>query len=147
MRAGGFDAEDGMKQTPMQVLLGMHLRELGIITMPEYVLREAAAGSAAPEHIGFEISGSNWTGKYRRGRRKMNIEIESSAAMGIRVFQFTTPQVCSGEAKRDVAAYWNGVSAQMNEYYQKKDLNELLKRKRQYSGQTRREPSLTLPGR
>ena len=90
--------------TEAQTLLQIHLKELGVETIPEYQFdcdRKFRFDLASLEHrIGFEISGGNWTGGHRRGKAqeheydKLNI----AQMAGWRVMQWTNRQVLDGDA-------------------------------------------------
>ena len=94
-----------MKLTPAQILLQMHLKELGIPTVHEYCfhpMHKWRFDLACPfERLAFEISGGNWTGGHRRGKAQEDEYDKLNAAqlLGWRVMQFTNRQVLSGEAK------------------------------------------------
>jgi very-short-patch-repair endonuclease len=99
-----------MKRTPQQILLQVHLKELGIKTMPEY--RFCARKwrfdlVALDERLAFEISGGNWTGGHRRGKAQEQEydKLNLAQLLGWRVMQFTNRQVASGEAKQFLAQW------------------------------------------
>ena len=99
-----------MKQTDEQILLAIHLKELGIITVPEHRFcdRQWRLDLYAPnERLGFEISGGNWTGGHRRGAKQEDEydKINTAQLCGIRVMQFTNAQVSDGRAKNFVASF------------------------------------------
>ena len=102
-----------MKLTPAQELLRIHLKELGIETLPEYKFcdnRRWRFDLASEDRLAFEISGGNWTGGHRRGEKQENEydKINTAQAMGWRVFQFTNRQVLRGQARAWLSAWLEG---------------------------------------
>ena len=96
-----------MKQTPSQILLALHLRELGFcrpcFEFPVCAGRRWRFDIAVPaERLAFEISGGNWTGGHRRGKAQESEYDKLNYAQmdGWRVIQWTNRQVLSGEAKQ-----------------------------------------------
>ena len=94
-----------MKQTRAQILLGVHLRELGYACVPEHKFladRKFAFDWADLEHrIGFECDGGQWTGGHMRGLKLENQYEKDRLAQinGWRCFRFTNRQILNGEAK------------------------------------------------
>jgi hypothetical protein len=98
------------KQTSAQVLLGIHLQELGLAPIAEYRFCERMWRFDLVDltvRLAFEISGGNWTGGHSRGasQEQEYCKINRAQMMGFKVMQFTNRQVCSGEAKSFVAQY------------------------------------------
>jgi very-short-patch-repair endonuclease len=113
--------QDEYRASPMQILLGIHLRELGFL--PEYehhfCERDWRFDVACPrDRLAFEISGGQFTGGHRTGfwgkleatRRKAMgktgtpqeeeyDKLNTAQLLGWRVFQFTNEQVSTGRAK------------------------------------------------
>jgi len=93
------------KRTPAQTLLGIHLKELGMLVFYEIHIPEDSARrfdlAAWNERLLFEISGGNWNGGHRRGaeQEKEYEKINTAQMMGWRVMQFTNRQVLTGQAK------------------------------------------------
>ena len=98
-----------MKMTPAQILLQIHLRELGIQTMPEYRFSKDRRWrlDLYSEHyrLGFEVNGT-WKGLHGPRWSTSDLEkVNTAQMMGIRVLTFTNEQVERGEAKKFVAEY------------------------------------------
>jgi very-short-patch-repair endonuclease len=98
------------KQTKQQILLGIHLRELGLQTVPELVFgnRHWRFDLSCDEHrLAFEISGGNWTGGHRRGKAQEDEydKLNTAQMQGWRVLQFTNAQVEDGRAKEFVKGW------------------------------------------
>jgi hypothetical protein len=112
------------RKTEAQVLLALHLAELGIETVAEYhfwELRDWRLDLYAPAiRIGFEIHGGQFKGGHRTGfwgkkeyqrRRALGTQkttpqedeytkLNAATMDGIRVLQFTNEQVLDGRAKK-----------------------------------------------
>ena len=97
-----------MKLSPMQVLLGKHLEELGMHKdeiLFEYRFceeRRWRMDVVLPElRLAIEISGGNWTGGHKRGKRQEDEydKLNHAQMNGWRVMQFTNAQVSDGRAK------------------------------------------------
>ena len=93
------------KQTDAQVLLGIHLRELGFTVEPEHRFlpeRKFAFDWADLEnYIGYECDGGQWNGGHMRGL-KLEDQYEKdrlAQLSGWRCFRFTNRQILNGEAK------------------------------------------------
>lgn len=105
-----------MRQTEMQILLGIHLRELGIATVPEWRFdheREWRIDLYSHKYrLGFEVSGGNWTGGHRRGHAQEDEydKLNEAQMAGIRIMQFTNQQVSDGRAKAFISRYIEGKS-------------------------------------
>jgi very-short-patch-repair endonuclease len=100
------------KLTEAQILLGQHLRELGIETVFGHQFAEGRRfrfDLASLEHrLGFECNGSfsglhgpRWSSN---DSEKMNL----AQAQGWRVFVFSNRQVLKGQAKQWIAEHLNG---------------------------------------
>ncbi len=99
-----------MKMTPAQILLQIHLRELGIQTMPEYRFcsRQWRFDLVALDRrLAFEISGGNWAGGHRRGKAQEDEydKLNTGQLMSWKVLQFTNRQVLRGEAKKFIESW------------------------------------------
>ena len=93
----------GRKQTESQLLLAIHLKDLGVKTIPEYRFcdRMFRFDLAAPDiRMAWEISGGNWSGGHRRGKQQENEydKLNIAQLLGWRVMQFTPAQVLDGRA-------------------------------------------------
>jgi hypothetical protein len=97
-----------VKLTPAQILLGKHMKELGIKSVeiiPEYRFwdeRRWRLDIAVPHlRLGCEVSGGNWTGGHSRGKaqEKEYDKLNYAQMRGWRIMQWTNRQVLSGEAK------------------------------------------------
>ena len=91
-------------ETVAQRLLKIHLDELGITTEFEYKFcdRDWRFDLVDHEnHTAFEISGGNWSGGHRRGKKQEDEydKINTAQLLGWRVMQFTNAQVLDGRAK------------------------------------------------
>ena len=101
------------KQTLQQLLLAMHLKELGFETVSELQFCEGRRWRfdlACPaERLAFEVSGGTWTGGHARGQAQEAEydKLNTAQMLGWRVFQFTNRQVTSGEAKNFIASSVN----------------------------------------
>jgi very-short-patch-repair endonuclease len=93
------------KQTLQQVLLCIHLKELGFETVTELQFCEGRRWRfdiACPdERLAFEVSGGNWTGGHKRGLEQESEydKLNTAQMLGWRVLQYTNRQVTSGEAR------------------------------------------------
>jgi len=98
-----------MKLTPAQELLRIHLKEMGIRTLPEFRFfseRKFRFDLYAPDlRMGFEVNGTfaglhgtRWSGS---DLEKLNL----AQMLGYRVMQFTNKQVLRGEAKAFLAEW------------------------------------------
>jgi very-short-patch-repair endonuclease len=93
-----------MKQTEAQILLQVHLKELGMATIPEYRFdpeRNWHADLACLEHrILFECDGGQFKGGHKRGiALEQDYEKQNEAqAQGWRIFRFTNRQILTGAA-------------------------------------------------
>lgn len=101
------------KQTPSQLLLAKHLKELGFGNIthefkfcPDRKFRAdlaAVLNPASPNHkmTLFECDGGQWAGGHMRGRR-LDDQYEKdrlAQVLGYKIFRFTNQQVLSGAAK------------------------------------------------
>ncbi len=89
--------------TEAQTLLQIHLRELGIETVPEYRFCERQwRFDLADEssHTAYECDGGQWSGGHMRGAAlESQYEKDRVAQLrGWRIFRFTNRQVLSGDA-------------------------------------------------
>lgn len=93
------------KQTEAQRLLAIHLKELGIETVPEFKFLTNRSYRFdlfwMAQRVGFECDGGMYSGGHRHGEA---IEIEHekdrlAQLNGYRIFRFTNRQVLCGEAK------------------------------------------------
>ena len=93
------------KLAPNQVLLGIHLRELGMKPIFELHVPQDSGWrfdvACHFERILFEISGGNWSGGHRRGAKQEDEynKINTAQMLDWKVMQFTNRQVESGEAQ------------------------------------------------
>ena len=91
-----------MRQTPAQILLAMHLKELGFETVPEYQFcherRWRFDLACLGERIGFECNG-HWQGRHGTGWSEGFEKLNLAQAQGWRVFVFHNRQVETGKAK------------------------------------------------
>lgn len=93
------------KQTKAQILLQIHLRELGVETVPEFRFYSERRWRwdlcCMDKRIAFEISGGNWTGGHKRGGTQEDEydKLNTGQMQGWKVFQFTNRQVLTGKAK------------------------------------------------
>ena len=100
-----------LKITPEQILLGIHIRELGML--PEYERKVCEDRDwrfdvvILDTRVACEISGGNWSGGHRRGKdQETEYDKLNRAQMeGWRVLQFTNAQVNDGRAKQFLAEY------------------------------------------
>jgi very-short-patch-repair endonuclease len=94
-----------MKRTPAQILLGVHLSELGYMCVPEHRFlddRQFRFDWADLEHrIGYECDGGQWRGGHMRGLAVENQYEKDRLAQlhGWRIFRFTNRQILNGQAK------------------------------------------------
>src|SRR5690242_7343019 len=99
-----------MKQTEAQVLLQIHLRELGIETTAAYRFdpeRQFRFDLADLEHrLGFECNG-HWQGKHGAGWSEGFEKLNLAQMQGWRVFCFHNRDVLSGKAKKWLAEQLN----------------------------------------
>jgi very-short-patch-repair endonuclease len=96
------------KLTHPQILLGIHLDELGLEFRREEKFCERAwrLDIVIPhEMIAVEISGGNWSGGHRRGEAQEDEynKLNEAQQRGWKVFQFTNAQVNCGWAKAYIA--------------------------------------------
>jgi very-short-patch-repair endonuclease len=107
---------DGMRKrkgpTPSQVLLAMHLKELGILDVEfEYKFladRKFKFDLYSQElRIGFECDGGMFHGGHRRGKAlEDDYERQNLAQLqGFRILRFTNRQIDTGEAKEFLKTY------------------------------------------
>lgn len=95
-----------MKMTKAQTLLKIHLKELGIPTIPEFRFcvgrRWRFDLFSESEGLAFEVNGGKWSGGHRRGKQieEENEKLNTAQMMGYRVLQFTNEQVLEGRAKK-----------------------------------------------
>lgn len=96
-----------MKQTEAQILLGIHLAELGIKTVPEYRFdheRQFRFDLADITHRwGFECNG-HWQGRHGTAWSEGFEKLNHAQALGWKVFVFHNRQVLKGEAKEFCAS-------------------------------------------
>ena len=114
------------KFSEMQILLGIHLRELGFLPAYEHKFceRDWRFDVALPEQrLAFEINGGQFTGGHRRGfwskieavrRKRAGLletpqedeydKLNTATFAGWRVLQFTNEQVNDGRAKAFIAS-------------------------------------------
>jgi very-short-patch-repair endonuclease len=94
-----------MKQTAAQILLAVHLKELGIATIPEYRFdpeRQFRFDLASLEfRVGFEVDGGMFRGGHKRGEAlEGDYEKQNEAQLqGWKIIRFTNRQVLTGQAK------------------------------------------------
>lgn len=92
------------KQTKQQILLGVHLRELGYMPVPEFKVtddRDWRFDWAQPDiKLAFECDGGKRTGGHRRGDAidAENEKINTANMLGWRVLKFTNDYVWDGRA-------------------------------------------------
>lgn len=92
------------KQTKQQILLGVHLRELGYLPVAEFKVtddRDFRFDWAQPEiKLAWEVDGGKWTGGHRRGAMidEENDKINAAQMLGWRVLKFTNDYVWDGRA-------------------------------------------------
>ena len=100
----------GHKLTAQQVLLGVHLAELGLVHEFEYRFlpdRKFRFDVYVPElRLGIEVDGGMWGG-HRRGAaiEQDNEKINLAQANGFMCLRFTNRQIESGEAKSFIAKH------------------------------------------
>ena len=91
------------KYSPMQRLLRIHLKELGVKTIPEYRFyqeRRWRFDLASEElRIGFECDGF-YHGKHGAGWGNDNEKQNVAQMLGWRVLRFTNEEIASGKAKQ-----------------------------------------------
>ena len=97
-----------MRQTPAQILLAMHLKELGFETVPEYQFcherRWRFDLACLGERIGFECNG-HFEGKHGKGWSSDAEKMNEAQMCGWRVLVFTNKQVLRGEAKKFIESW------------------------------------------
>lgn len=99
------------KQTDAQVLLTIHLRELGIVVCPEWrfskLYRWRFDLADFERKLAFECNGGKWSGGHRRGAaiESENDKLNTATLMGWRVLQFTNEQILDGRAKAWLAEH------------------------------------------
>jgi hypothetical protein len=97
--------------TPPQILLGIHLAELGFLTVTEHKFcadRDWRFDRAdLVNKVGYECDGGKRTGGHRRGDAidDENEKINTATLNGWRVIKFTNEFVLSGEAKNFLARW------------------------------------------
>jgi very-short-patch-repair endonuclease len=107
MRGGAEAGREAMKrrQTKSQILLALHLKELGVKTVPEHLFHLGRGFrfdlADLDAHIGYECDGGQFSGGHMRGRAlEKQYEKDRLAQLGgWRVFRFTNRQILCGEAK------------------------------------------------
>ena len=96
------------KQTPQQLLLGIHLKELSIETVPEYVFatgRKFAFDLYLPKfRIGLEVDGFH-KGGHGGGWGKDYEKDRLAQILGFKILRFSNREVENGDAK-DFLAQW-----------------------------------------
>jgi hypothetical protein len=94
-----------MKQTEAQILLAVHLKELGIETVPEYRFdpeRQWRFDLAdLKRRIGFECNG-HFGGKHGTGWSEEFEKLNTAQMLGWRVLSFHNKDVLKGRAKEFV---------------------------------------------
>lgn len=97
-----------MKQTESQILLQVHLAELGIKTVAEFRFdpeRQFRFDLCSLEHrIGFEVNG-HWQGKHGAGWSEGFEKLNLAQMQGFRVLVFHNKDVLTGKAKEFVAKW------------------------------------------
>jgi|SRR6266850_7003247 len=97
-----------LMQTEAQILLAVHLAELGIKTVPEYRFdpeRQFRFDLADLEHrIGFECNG-HWQGKHGAGWSEGAEKINLAQMQGWKVLVFHNRDVLTGRAKQFIAEH------------------------------------------
>lgn len=97
-----------MKQTESQILLAVHLAELGIKTVPEYRFdaeRNFRFDLADLEHrYGFECNG-HWQGQHGASWSGEFEKLNLAQALGWKVFVFHNRDVLTGRAKQFIAEH------------------------------------------
>jgi hypothetical protein len=97
-----------MKRTQAQILLRIHLREMGyhdLEIFDEYQFwpqRKWRFDVAIPhQRLAFECSGGNWAGGHRRGKAQEDEydKLNTATMSGWRVLQWTNGQILNGHAK------------------------------------------------
>jgi hypothetical protein len=95
-------------QTEAQILLAVHLKELGIATIPEFRFdpeRQFRFDLYSPAlRIGFEVNG-HFQGKHGSGWSNDAEKINLAQMQGIRVLVFHNRDVMKGSAKEFVAKW------------------------------------------
>jgi len=98
-----------VKQTAAQLLLGVHLRELGIETVPEYAFalgRKFRFDLANRElRLAFECNG-HFAGRHGSGWSNDAEKMNLAQMLGWRVLVFTNQQVLRGKAKAFVEEWF-----------------------------------------
>lgn len=98
----GVSTEAPALRTEAQILLAIHLEELGIKTVPEYRFdpeRQFRFDLADLEHrIGFECNG-HWQGKHGAGWSEGAEKINLAQMQGWKVLVFHNRDVLTGRAK------------------------------------------------
>jgi hypothetical protein len=100
-----------VKQTPAQILLGIHLAELGFrVTAEHYFCERDWRFDWADQKakLAFECNGGMWTGGHRRGKRieQENDKLNTATALGWKVFVFTNAQILDGRAKAFLSEFF-----------------------------------------
>ena len=103
--------QDELELSQTQILLGIHMRELGLRPWFEHKFcedRYFRFDVCDKElRIAAEISGGNWSGGHRRGKAQEDEydKLNTATMMGWRVFQWTNAQVSDGRAKAFLAEW------------------------------------------
>jgi very-short-patch-repair endonuclease len=100
-------AQDELVLSPMQVLLGIHCKELKLYPIYEHQFCERMwrFDMAFPEwRVAIEISGGNYSGGHRRGKDQEDeyAKLNYAQRIGWRVLQFTNAMVGDGRAKQEL---------------------------------------------
>lgn len=106
-------AQHEYKLTKQQILLGIHLDELGVRFQREFKFceRDWRLDIVLPDYsVAIEISGGNWSGGHRRGKAQEDEynKLNLASMEGYRVLQFTNYQVECGHAKAFLKSYGIG---------------------------------------
>ena len=100
-----------MANSQYELLLALHLKELGLEFVQEYRFcsnRKFRADFFVPDNLLIEINGGVWTsGRHNRGQGYINDleKINLAQSLGFVVLQFTTDQVSDGNAKEYIKNY------------------------------------------
>jgi very-short-patch-repair endonuclease len=102
-----------VKQTPAEILLGIHLAELRIFASADYKFCERDwrfDWANRDLKLAFECNGGKWSGGHRRGERieDENDKINTAILLGWKVLQFTNEQVLDGRAKAFLQEHLRG---------------------------------------
>ncbi len=95
------------RMTEAQTLLQIHLRELGIETVPEYRFCERQWRfdlASVEHHIGFECNG-HFAGKHGAGWSSDAEKLNTAQMLGWRVLVFRNRDVLCGKAKKFLEEY------------------------------------------